>query len=62
VTDVSSEAGDDPLWDPDGHTLYYRSGDQLLAVDVTIEPGFSPSAPRPLWFEEPKALMEGTEE
>jgi len=49
VTDVSPDAGDDPLGDPDGRTLCYRNGDQLLTVDVTIELGFSASAPRPLF-------------
>ena len=49
---VSPEAGIDPRWHPDGRTLYYRSGSQYVAVDVTTEPTFRVSVPR-LLFDRP---------
>jgi serine/threonine-protein kinase len=48
--DVSPGVGTDPVWDRDGRTLYYRSGPQFLAVDVTTEPAFAMlSAPEVLF-------------
>ena len=41
---VSPGLGTDPVWSPDGRTLYYRSGSQYLAVDVTTEPVFDARA------------------
>jgi serine/threonine-protein kinase len=43
---ISPEAGTDPVWSPDGKTLYYRNGAQFLSVDLTFEPSFSVSAPK----------------
>ena len=42
---VSPGLGMDPVWSPDGRKLYYRSGSQFLAVDVTTDPSFAVSAP-----------------
>jgi serine/threonine protein kinase/Tol biopolymer transport system component len=38
---VSTNGGGSPLWSPDGHELFYRSGDAVMAVSVETEPGFS---------------------
>ena len=50
---VSPGLGTDPVWSPDGRTLYYRSGAQFFAVAVTTEPAFTVSAPD-LLFDEPR--------
>jgi hypothetical protein len=53
VLSVSPGLGTDPVWSPDGRTLYYRSGSQFWAVEVTTDPAFDMlSAPRVL-FDEP---------
>jgi serine/threonine-protein kinase len=49
---VSPGAGREPLWAPDGSSIYYRDGTTFYAVDVTLEP-FSVGAPRVL-FEYPR--------
>ena len=50
---ISPGLGTDPVWSPDGRTLYYRSGPQFFAVAVTTEPAFTVSAPD-LLFDEPR--------
>ena len=47
-TRVSTEGGRQPLWSADGSTLYYRSGDRMMAV--AVEDG-DPGSPAQL-FEE----------
>jgi serine/threonine-protein kinase len=37
---VSSGGGNSPLWNPDGRELFYRSGDETIAVAVETEPTF----------------------
>jgi dipeptidyl aminopeptidase/acylaminoacyl peptidase len=46
---VSTEGGQDPLWAPGGRELFYRSGDELMAVDVQTAPEFKTSAPHVLF-------------
>jgi serine/threonine-protein kinase len=46
---VSSHGGTHPIWSPDGHRIFYRSGDQMLAVDVTTSPEVRLSEPRVLF-------------
>ena len=53
---VSPRLGTDPVWSADGRTLYYRSGSQFLAVEVTTEPVFDVSAPE-LLFDEPNYMQ-----
>jgi Tol biopolymer transport system component len=48
---VSPGRGTDPVWSPDGDRLYYRSGSEFYAVDVTTEPTFSVSVPDLLFDE-----------
>jgi len=50
---VSPGLGTDPVWSPDGRTLYYRSGSQFLAVEVTTEPAFEVLSAPDLLFDEP---------
>ncbi len=47
---VSGEqGGGEPVWSPDGRELYYRIGDQMIAVDIEIEPTFKAGKPRVLF-------------
>jgi serine/threonine-protein kinase len=38
---VSQGGGTEPVWAPDGRTVYYRRGDDLLAARVQAEPSFA---------------------
>ena len=51
------DQGTEPAWAPDGRILFYRSGYQMMAVDIALEPSFLPGTPQ-LLFERPyhKAL------
>ncbi len=46
---VSTEGGTDPVWKRTGGELYYRNGDSMMAVDVSIAPTFSAGRARQLW-------------
>jgi len=47
---VSGEAGGgEPIWSPDGAELFYRSGNQLVAVSVQTEPTFRAGKPEVLF-------------
>lgn len=43
---VSAEGGMAPLWARTGGELYFRSGDQITAVRVAVEPAFMVGRPR----------------
>ena len=43
---VSSGAGTEPVWSPDGKKLYYRAPAELMVVTVETRPSFSVSRPR----------------
>jgi hypothetical protein len=49
---VSSQGGIQPLWARNGRQLFYRQEDQVWAVDVRTDGGFSTGKPR-LLFERP---------
>lgn len=49
---VSTSGGDSPLWSRDGRELFYRNGDEAMAVSVRTDPAFS--------CEGPKVLFRGT--
>jgi serine/threonine-protein kinase len=49
---VSSQGGREPLWARNGKQLFYRWQDQVWAVDVRTDGGFTTSKPR-LLFERP---------
>jgi serine/threonine protein kinase len=46
---ISTKGGDSPLWSRDGHELFYRNGDAVIAVSVENEPTFNPGKPRILF-------------
>jgi len=35
---ISTEGGSEPLWSRDGEELYYRNGDEVIAVSVQMKP------------------------
>jgi len=49
---LSLEGGAEPLWERNGQRLFYRSRDQVWAVDVRTGATFTPGKPR-LLFEKP---------
>ena len=49
---ISTEGGSEPVWNPKGRELFYRTGHKMMAVDVTTQPLFSVGKPRML-FEGP---------
>jgi serine/threonine-protein kinase len=46
---VSSEGGMDPVWSHDGTEIFYRNGDKMMAVSVSLPGGFRPGKPVLLW-------------
>ena len=49
---ISTEGGTEPMWNPNGRELFYRSGDKMMVVELTTQPGFAAGTPRML-FEGP---------
>ena len=49
---ISTEGGTEPVWNPNGRELFYRSGNKMMAAEITMQPGFSADKPRVL-FEGP---------
>jgi serine/threonine protein kinase/Tol biopolymer transport system component len=52
---VSRDGGTEPVWNRNGRELFYRSGNKMMAVEITIQPSFALGNPRML-FEGPYAL------
>jgi eukaryotic-like serine/threonine-protein kinase len=46
---ISTEGGTEPVWNHNGRELFYRSGDKMMAVDITTQPGFGAGKPRMLF-------------
>jgi Tol biopolymer transport system component len=46
---ISTQGGTEPVWNPNGHELFYRSGDKMMAVDITTKPELIASKPRMLF-------------
>ena len=46
---VSTDGGTEPVWSRDGRELFFRSGDQMMVVEVGQQPTFSTSRPKPLF-------------
>ena len=46
---ISSDGGSWPLWRADGGELFYRQGEQVLAVSVKTRPGFETGPPELLF-------------
>ncbi len=46
---VSTDGGGEPLWSPDGRTLFYRNGSRFMAAEITDRPARSSGKPRLLF-------------
>jgi hypothetical protein len=46
---VSTEGGNEPIWARNGGQLFYREGDSMMAVDVTLGPPTAVGKPRRLF-------------
>jgi hypothetical protein len=50
---VSIDGGNEPLWNPDGTRqrleLFYRNGDDMMAVEITTRPSFRQERPHRLF-------------
>ena len=46
---ISTEGGTEPVWNPNGRELFYRSEDKMMAVDIATQPGFAAGRPRKLF-------------
>jgi len=46
---ISTDGGTEPVWNPNGRELFYRSGDKMMAVDITTQPAFAAGKPRVLF-------------
>jgi Tol biopolymer transport system component/tRNA A-37 threonylcarbamoyl transferase component Bud32 len=46
---ISTEGGNEPVWNPNGRELFYRSGNTMMAVDIATQPGFAAGTPRMLF-------------
>jgi serine/threonine protein kinase/Tol biopolymer transport system component len=46
---ISTAGGVEPRWSPDGRTIYYVNGDQMMAVPVELGAALSPGRPRMLF-------------
>ena len=59
VYQISTDGGTEPVWNPRGKELFYRSGDKMMSVDVSTEPAFSAGKPKVL-FQGPYLSTLGT--
>ncbi len=46
---ISSDGGIEPIWSPDGNRIYYRHGDQFMAVDIETRSAFHAGKPKILF-------------
>jgi serine/threonine-protein kinase len=46
---ISTEGGTEPVWNPNGRELFYRSVDKMMAVDIATQPSFAAGKPRMLF-------------
>jgi Tol biopolymer transport system component len=56
---ISTDGGTEPVWNRNGHELFYRSGQKMMAVDIITQSGFTAGKPHML-FEGPFLLSPGT--
>lgn len=58
---VSTDGGTEPVWSRNGRELFYRSGNKMMAVEVTLQPTFSAGKPNMLfegqYFNQPFPLI-----
>jgi hypothetical protein len=43
---ISTDGGTEPVWNRNGRELFYRSGNKMMAVDITTQPSFAAGKPR----------------
>ena len=53
---ISGDGGREPVWSPDGDVLYYRTSEQLIAVDILPGSTFTVGGKRQL-FEDTNARV-----
>ena len=46
---ISTEGGNEPVWNRNGRELFYRHADKMMAVDLTTQPSFSAGKPKVLF-------------
>jgi len=46
---ISTEGGGEPVWNPNGRELFYRSGNKMMAVEIATQPGLTVGKPRMLF-------------
>jgi eukaryotic-like serine/threonine-protein kinase len=46
---ISADGGQEPVWNPNGRELFYRSGSRMMAVEVETTTGFLPRKPKVLF-------------
>jgi eukaryotic-like serine/threonine-protein kinase len=46
---ISTGGGTEPMWNPNGRELFYRSGDKMMAADIVTRPSFVAGKPRMLF-------------
>jgi hypothetical protein len=46
---ISTEGGTEPVWNRNGRELFYRSGDKMMAADISPQPSFAAGKPRQLF-------------
>ncbi|MGD0957224.1 MAG: protein kinase [Candidatus Acidiferrales bacterium] len=46
---ISVDGGSEPVWNPNGKEMFYRSDDKMMAVDITTQPSFSVGKPKMLF-------------
>ena len=46
---ISVDGGRQPVWSRDGHTLFYRSGDRMLAVGIDTSRGLTWTAAKQIF-------------
>ena len=46
---ISTEGGEEAVWAHSGEELFYRSGDKMMAVEITTEPTFTHGTPQLLF-------------
>ena len=46
---ISTDGGNEPVWNRNERELFYRNGDKMMAVEIATEPNFSAGKPKALF-------------
>jgi eukaryotic-like serine/threonine-protein kinase len=46
---ISTEGGTEPMWNPNGRELFYRSGGKMMVAEISTQPSFAVGRPRMLF-------------